>query len=144
MDANLVIKDAVNSTVWLAPTHCPSGTLLKPWAQCGGTSPLAPPPGAGSASNFSPRDGQYLGTCCPTGWQCYRQTSASWACGPSPALDSCAGPQKLPPGRACGGLSACGLDGTCPATTGCCQQGSYCQRLDDQQWLCMGLPARGA
>jgi hypothetical protein len=144
LEGNLVIRDRLNSTVWLAPTNCPGGSLLKPWAQCGGTSPppAAAVSSASAASSFEARDGQYQGTCCPAGWQCYRREQARWLCQPSAALDSCTGPKKIPVGQACGGTDACGADAMCMAgRAGCCAQGSFCQRQSSQRWACAALPA---
>jgi hypothetical protein len=144
LDSNLVIKDRLNSTVWMAPINCPAGTLLKPWAQCGGTSlpPATAVSVASATSSYAARDGQYQGTCCPAGWTCYRRDRSKWLCQPSAALESCTGPKKIPAGQACGGTAACGADAMCmAASAGCCAPGSVCQRQSSQRWTCTALPA---
>jgi hypothetical protein len=142
VDGNLVVRDRLNSTVWLAPTNCPAGALLKAWEQCGGTSPPAAAPGA--SSPYVPRDAQYPGTCCPAGWACLRAGGrAKWSCQPSLALDSCTGQRRIPAGKACGGTATCGSDAMCAAAGGsCCAAGSFCQRSSAQSWLCTALPQR--
>jgi hypothetical protein len=134
LDGSLRISDSTGATTWLANATCPAGTRLEPWAACGG----AVCPGG---SPHLCRDAPHQGTCCPTGWQCQRQSAARWWCAPTAALGRCSGARTIATGAACGGTAACGLDAPCTTTT-CCVAGSVCQRLGSARWECVAVPPR--
>jgi hypothetical protein len=123
---NLMLHDATNSTVWIAPTTCPGGKLLAAWDQCGGR-----------------KDAQAPGTCCPSGFGCARRSQNFWQCRPSDELvratSTCNGtqPGALSLDAACGGLNTCGQDGVCGQA--CCRSGMYCQRQSAASWQCKAM-----
>jgi hypothetical protein len=123
-------------TIWLAPVACSAfgATQLPAFGQCGGEGPGLTSKPAGAAA-----DAPYSNACCPTGFQCSRQTSLLWSCQPSGALDTCAGPKTLALDAPCGGLNLCGKDTACSST--CCAEGGFCKRASSFTWSCAPMSA---
>jgi hypothetical protein len=120
---DLALQDlASNRTIWLAPMACSAfgATQVPAYGQCGANEP-------------------YTNTCCPTGFQCSRQSSSLWSCQPSGALNTCAGPKALAVDVPCGGINLCGKDAACSSE--CCEEGSFCQRTSSFTWSCALLSA---
>jgi hypothetical protein len=132
---NLMLQDATNSTIWMAPTTCRAGTMVPAYGQCGGEVCPASMPGQASCS-----DAQYAGTCCPSGFACRRLDQLYWQCRPTAELlratSTCDGsqPGALQVDAACGGFNMCGQDALCEKA--CCRSGTFCQRQSAAKWSC--------
>jgi hypothetical protein len=124
---------ATNRTLWVAPVQCGrfGGIQLRAYGQCGGAAPAAE---AGIRAAVHAADAPYSGACCPTGFQCSRESSRRWSCEQRTPLDRCSGPRSLELSAPCGGLNLCGLDSACSGL--CCREGSYCQRSSAFTWSC--------
>ncbi len=135
---DLALQDlASNRTIWLAPMACSAfgATQVPAFGQCGGEAP-----GLKSQSMSAvTADAPYGNACCPTGFQCSRQSSSLWSCQPSGALNTCTGPKALAVATPCGGLNLCGKDATCSSK--CCEEGSFCKRASSFTWSCAPLSA---
>jgi hypothetical protein len=131
---DLALQDVASGrTIWLAPVACGAfgATQLPALGQCGGE---APNQNGSVRAAVKAADAPYNSSCCPTGFECSRQSSQMWSCQPSGALDSCSGLKALALAAPCGGQNLCGEDAACSSL--CCSEGTFCRRQNAFTWTC--------